>query len=235
MSEKLHNKHFSIEQLESPMCYFAIFLRLNSIWFWHMQATIYIYIYMCLWMCGCLFVCMHAHVCVLWNGCCAFSFFFFGVFCAWESESFCNIMMLPLTLLQSQREFHLLHSSFLIFMFLGVLHDQPSPGPLTFLFFLWEKIMTEQMLITSSLHMRACDVRPRLPASDCLGGIHCDVFISAGFTGVGVRQQHPFCNIQFNQSQLFISYLTPSSFSLRLYTPWDLICSECFVDIHWKC
>lgn len=72
----------------------------------------------------CLFACTRACI-VKWLS--RFFFLCVCVFCAWES----NIVMLPLTLRQSLHEFlHLLHSSFLIFMFLGVLHDQPFPGPL---------------------------------------------------------------------------------------------------------
>lgn len=43
-----------------------------------MQATIYIYIYMHLWMCGCLFVCMHT--CVYCEMAVSFFFFFFEAF-----------------------------------------------------------------------------------------------------------------------------------------------------------
>ncbi len=49
-----------------------------------MKAAIYIllsiYAFMYMW----VFVCLHAHVRVLWNGC---HTYFYAVFCAWESES----------------------------------------------------------------------------------------------------------------------------------------------------
>lgn len=148
---------------------------------------LYIALYMRLCICGCLFVCMHT--CVYCETAVTLIFL--------RGNQRATIMMLPLTLLQSLREFHLLHSLLQIFIFLGVLHDQPSPGPLLHIPFREKIKTTEQMLITPSLHLRACDVRTRLPVSDCLGGIHCNVFISAGFTGVGVRLQHPFCNTHF--------------------------------------
>lgn len=64
----------------------------------------------------------------------------------------------PLALLQSPHELYLL----VIFMFLGVLHDQ-TPS-FTLLLSLWEKIKAlEQMLISTCVYV--CDVRGRLPVS----------------------------------------------------------------------
>ncbi len=115
-----------MQQLDSPKCYFDFFFVdkiASGVGIWRL-LYIFRYLYMRLCICGCLFVCMHT--CVYCETAVRLIFMLFSVRGNWRA----TIMMLPLTLLQSLREFHLLHSLLLIFVFLGVLHDQPSPGPL---------------------------------------------------------------------------------------------------------
>lgn len=183
-----------------------------------LYISIYVFTYM--W----VFVCLYAHVRVLWNG---GHTYFYGVFCAWESESHHDAAThtSPITAWVSSSP--LLASDFHVSW--SVARPAISrPPPSHFSFLLEKKI---KMTCWSPLRSTCVCVTSE-PA--CLSLIVSEAFIAMCSSLQGSLVWVWDYNILFvtsslwlfNQSQLFIiSYITSSSFSLCLYTLWSLISS----------
>lgn len=174
-----------------------------------------------------VFVCLHAHVRVLWNGC---HTYFYAVFCAWESESNHHGVATHTSSITAWVSSSPLLASDLHVSWSVARPAIPGPPPSHSSFLSEKKNKNHRADADHPVSPHACMWRQN-PA--CLSLIVSEAFIAMCSSPQGLLVWVWDYNIffvtpsswLFNQSQLFISYLTSSSSSLRLYTLWSLIFS----------